>query len=122
MEIEEFIKKLKSAKKSEKYSNNFRVVVVKYYPNKDNIQDSDLPVTKWKLEKKEGEICKYCKTDLSKDQNLYIEFYNPVTNLTIFECGMLFSLFRLNRIVADYAGYHNSQAGKEFIQNIKSIQ
>lgn len=122
MKIKEFIKKLESAKKSEKFCNNFRLKVIKYKIPTENTPSPRLTGILWTIRHEDKNVCKYCKTNLSKEQELDIEFHNPVENLTIFECGMLFSLFKLNRIVTDYAGWHNCKAGKEFIENIKSIR
>lgn len=52
---------------------------------------------------------------------LTVEFYKP-HRVTIFEAGLLFMVFAQNRRPIDYASYHDCPAGREFIENIKSIQ
>ncbi len=63
--------------------------------------------------------CKLCGSISRKI--LTVEFYEPIENLTVFQAGLLFSVFAENRKPLDYANYHKCIAGKEFIKNIKSV-
>ena len=81
--------------------------------------------TRWELnEKHEHKLCKCCKSDISKTPEgkpVIIEFFNRVEHLTIFQAYMLYMILKKNQRPLDYGTYHNCQAGKEFIQNIKLI-
>lgn len=105
MEIKDFIKKLKNAKKDVSvYSYDYKCKSIK---NKTN----------WNIYS--FDICSKCKREQTK--GVYIEFYKSV-ELTIFQANLLYALYCLNKIPYDYAQYHKCIAGKEFIQNIKQIK
>jgi hypothetical protein len=73
--------------------------------------------TLWKLHS--SDVCPCCKQEVSN--SLYVGFKRPV-KLTIFQVGLLWSLYVLNKRPHDYAQYHKCVAGKEFITNIESIK
>jgi len=47
--------------------------------------------------------------------------FNEPQRLSIFQAGLIYSLFYKNQIPADYASYHKTQAGERFIKNISAI-
>jgi len=63
--------------------------------------------------------CSHCNH--TTIERLFIKFKEP-HRLTIFEAGMLFSVFVLNRKPTDYAQYHKCIAGKNFIENIEKLE
>ena len=104
MEIEEFKAKLKLAK--------YSLIDTALYDIKVSSKDNN---TK-KIYSKG--VCSNCKREDNKE--VVVTFYKP-HNLTIFEAGLLYALYCLNKKPRDYAGYDNCIAGMEFIENIKSI-
>lgn len=111
MKIEDFVSKVKSAKKSQVATANFGI---KLRVNKDRTEQhiffSDI------------RTCRCCGHQIGGENNeLKVLFYNP-ESLSIFQAGLLYSLFILNKVPYDYAGYHNCIAGKEFIENIKEAE
>lgn len=64
-------------------------------------------------------ICSKCKRPISN--SVTVEFFKP-HQLTVFEADLLYVVYCLNKKPADYASYHKCVAGKEFIENIKSIK
>jgi len=67
----------------------------------------------------ETATCSKCGSSVRS--SVIVDFFKPIENLTIFEAQLLYSLFVLNKIPYDYAQFHKSQAGKEFIENIKNV-
>ena len=63
--------------------------------------------------------CKHCNHDNTES---VVVVFNEPERLSIFQAGLLFCLFRLNRRPVDYASYHKSPAGKRFIENIVSVE
>jgi hypothetical protein len=112
MEIEQFIKKLRSCKKSYRYGIE-NLKLIRYSNIKFNIY----------LEPKKS-ICPYCKTDLTKEgkKEIKVIFNNPIENLTIFQCNLFYFLYVLNEVPYDYANYHKCIAGINFIKNIKEVK
>jgi len=106
MILENFIKKLKTAKLTQKRTGYFDVNV------KTNSEHTRVTIYK-------DEACDKCNSVSSK--NVIVEFFNP-HQLTIFEAEMLYSVYCLNRKPYDYDNFHKSIAGKEFIENIKVVE
>jgi hypothetical protein len=111
MEIEEFLKHLKEAKKSGTYTSQM-LLKVKRLSKRELI-----------IYQEEDKICKYCGTDLSKNKKeLKVSFNQEQEPLSIFQAVMLFMIFSyLKKVPYDYASYHECIAGKKFIENIKEI-
>ena len=65
-------------------------------------------------------ICHCCKRPL-ESRKLFVKFKKP-QQLTIFQGSLLWLVFDMGRKPSDYANYHNSEAGKEFIANIEDVQ
>lgn len=108
MEIKEFVDKIKEAKKTFKesyeYTNDLKVKVDKKRIN-------------YILSKKE--TCNHCGH--TRKYFLTVTFNEKQEQLTIFEAGLLFSLFVKNELVKDYHNYHKCIAGIRFIENIKKV-
>jgi len=106
MEVKEFVNKLKTTKPTTKDTGFFGVEV---RTNKEH--------TRYTLHREER--CSKCGSE--KGNSVTVELFKP-TKLTIFEAEMLFSVYCLGRKPHDYANYHKCVAGREFIENIKSIE
>lgn len=104
MKVDEFVKKLKEAKLTQTETAFFNVKVKRF---------DDGVIKIYKEEK-----CKYCK--VVDYRAVEISFHKEHT-LTIFEAGLLYALYILNKKPKDYANFHKCIAGKRFIENIKSI-
>lgn len=72
-----------------------------------------------KLVLKETETCDKCETETN--HTITVEFYEKPERITIFQAGVIYSIVALEEIPRDYAEFHESKAGKEFIGNIKYI-
>lgn len=64
--------------------------------------------------------CKCCGCSIEKE--LIITFFKPSKPLTIFEADLLWAIYVLGKRPADYASYHKCEAGRSFIENIKTIE
>jgi len=64
--------------------------------------------------------CHKCNTTCAK--SVRVTFKKAIEHFTVFEAGLLYYLFCLNKKPVDYAGYHNCVAGKEFIENINGVE
>jgi len=107
MEMEDFLKKLKSCKFTMKQTGLFNV----------------------KASRSVGDLSHYIYTDDKcrtcghhSRRGITVKFFKPHEHLTIFQAEMLFAVYCLGRKPADYASYHKSQAGREFIGNIVEIR
>jgi len=63
--------------------------------------------------------CDKCK--ITHKRNLLVLFKEPQEPLSIFQVVMLYMLFVEGKKPADYARYHECQAGKKFIENIEMV-
>lgn len=120
MEIEKFTEKLKECKRSLIQTGTSMCM--------ERIGDLKISVNPqrnlFKISKRpEQKICHYCGTDLTKKEEdpLIIEFNQNQNRLSIFQAYLIYMVFKLNMLPADYAKYHECIAGKEFIENIKNI-
>lgn len=112
MEINKFLEKVKSCKKSEFMSSHLLLKIYRYSNTEIDIR-----------EEKELKVCPRCGTDLSKNpKHVRVIFNKPQGNLTVFQAGLLFDMYVYNRIPMDYANHHKSIAGMRFIENIKEVQ
>lgn len=107
MEIEQFKQKVKQAKLSIATHN------IKVYKLKQEIGYKIVGVEKHRA---------YLDGTTESQFSVKVLFHKQPEHLTIFEAQLLYCLFALNRKPSDYAGYHNCQAGKEFIENIREVQ
>lgn len=107
MEINEF-KELLKDKPRKYYSQNY-CKNLKIKTDKKHLD--------WVLSK--TTTCNKCNHE--KTKILYVTFKQPQEHLTIFEAGLLWSLFVDKRRMIDYANYHKCIAGKRFIKNIKKV-
>ena len=64
---------------------------------------------------------KTCDMGHEHSKELLVQFKEEVGALTTFEVGCLFQLFMENKKPTDYAGFHTSPAGREFIKKIKTL-
>ena len=105
MKVEDFKTILKTLKRdnSEHYLD---VKVVKYYS-----------LNRFKVYR--DEKCPKCDKAIS--DSVTIDFFNPIEHLTIFEAQMFYKIFVLNKKPYDYADFHKSPYGKEWIENIKNV-
>ena len=107
MKIEKFIERLKKAKKTAQSTASIT---------------NDLKVRKngnsFQIYK--SVVCSKCRAGGLKQQ-IFIQFQNQKA-LTIFQAGLLWSLFVENKKPYDYADYHKCIAGKEFIENIVKVE
>lgn len=72
---------------------------------------------KLRLQRKdECSKCNHVHTDV-----LYVDFVEH-KRLTIFEAGMLFSVFVDKKLPVDYGAFHECVAGQRFIKNIKDME
>lgn len=106
MKIEDFISKLKECKFTPTHTGFFHVKLI---TNKEHTKQKIYNI----------EECSKCKR--TTERGLTVEFFKPV-HLTIFEAEMLYAIFCLNKKPMDYASFHKCIHGKEFIENIKSIE
>lgn len=106
MEMKDFLEKLKACKLTTKYTSFFGVKVSSSISGLNKKIYTNTP-------------CKTCGRDSLIE--VVVEFHKPL-RLTVFQAEMLYAVFALSRKPADYASYHKCQAGKEFIENIKSIR
>ena len=97
MEIEQFVRYIKNARL--KQNNNH--TELRLQSNMDNTH----------------------KTILHKNntKTVSVEFYNTMS-LSIFETELLYYLFANSQKIHDYSNYHECEAGKRFIENIKEIK
>lgn len=105
MKIEEFKERLREAKLGKDTAN----VGMKVKTNSERTEQTIYMVDK----------CPTCKRE--DVMEVRVSFSKP-QQLTIFQAGMLFSLYCLNKKPRDYAQYHKCIAGKEFIESIKEIR
>jgi len=105
MEIKQFLEILKNADHDLMHTGFYNV---KVKTNKDKTVKTIYRIIK----------CKYCN-GITK-QRIIVIFKKPI-DLTIFQAELLFALFCLNKKPCDYANYHNTISGKEFIDNIKDV-
>lgn len=106
MDIDDFIKRYKQAKRGSKATANIVVHIIVQRDDRDKIIINRF-------------ICRHCKSEITN--GIKIKFFKE-HKLTIFESGMLYYLFCENKIPQDYAQWHKCQAGKEFIANIENIE
>ena len=104
MEIEQFKQKLKQAKKGTYHTAGIPLKV-------RGLRENQLRI----------EIPKPLHKTYSGSPTSIIVCFNKLTHLTIFEVGLLFYLFAYNKIPMDYGQYHECQAGKEFIENLREV-
>jgi hypothetical protein len=105
MNFEKFVNKIKISKSSEiRTGDTVDLAVVRLSP------------TKFYLYIKS--ICPCCKK-YDKENGINVEF-NHDPKLTIFEAELLYMLFAQNKVPYDYSNYHESEAGKRFIENFIS--
>jgi len=104
MDYDEFVKKVKSAKQ-DTYSHLYHVKV------KTNSEHTHMRIYR-------DNECKHCGHITMES---VIVTFKKSQRLSIFQAGLLFSLFYLNRKPVDYASYHKCPAGKEFIDNINEV-
>lgn len=64
--------------------------------------------------------CNCCGNSLAK--KILIVKFKKIMSLKIFQAEVLFLLFIEGKIPRDYCKYHDCVAGKEFIENIQSIE
>lgn len=77
----------------------------------------------WFIVSSEEQKCKTCgHITQSNSEGVYLYFKKPKDYLTIFEADLIYMMFVLKIIPLDYAGWHECQSGKDFIENIDSIQ
>lgn len=105
MIIDKFLEQLKKCKYSTKETGTIKAKLI-----------TDDSGTLHKLYKEKS--CNGC--GIKSGKYVYVSFHNP-TRLTIFQAGMLYSIFVLGKRPTDYAKYHECSAGIEFIENIKDI-
>jgi len=106
MRIEDFKKRIKQAKMTNKETGFLNVRV------KTNLDRTRQIIYK-------EDVCACCGI---KNRTGVRVIFNRPRHLTIFEAGLLYALFVQNKKPKDYAGYHRCEAGKEFIENIKEIR
>lgn len=109
MKIDEFLRILKDSRPTFYSETNLRCRV---NPERTKYEIAE-PIKE--------KICRCCGTDLSKQPNSIIVLFNKRQDyLTIFQASLLFMLSK-KKIPYDYARYHKSKAGMEFIRNIKAF-
>lgn len=64
--------------------------------------------------------CKKCKH--AREEAVFVKFKNNPEKLSVFQVNLLFSLFYVNQKPSDYASYHKTIAGKEFIESIEEVR
>jgi hypothetical protein len=106
MNMNEFIKKIKEAKPSQKQTGFF---------------GSELRTNQEYTVKTiyERTVCKTCGSKINR--GIQVTFDTPV-KLSIFQCELLFALYVLNKRPVNYANYHKCIAGKRFIESIREIK
>ena len=105
MEYKKFVNIIRKAKPSTKTTAQLSIKVI---TNKEHT------IQKLYTEKE----CRLCKQRIKK--TVMVIFKKPI-KLSIFQAGMLYSIFVENKKPVDYASYHECIAGKEFIDNIKGL-
>jgi len=108
MKIEDWKQKLKGCKRTEKLTAQIHVMV---RGNKEKTRQEIY---------KEIDGCKHCGSNKT-ERRVDVEYYKPQT-LTVFQASLLYLMYVENKRPQDYAGFHECVAGKEFIENIKSIE
>jgi len=115
MELQEFILKVKSAKKGGVATGGVLA--------KNNIK------LKVNAEKtiytffRDGEPtpCRCCGAVNYRSNVLKVEFTQSLNHFSVFEAELLYLLYIKNTRPLDYAQYHKCVAGQRFIENIKQI-
>lgn len=109
MNYEEFVKNIKEAKKIQRETGGIT---------------TELQVTRspdgLKRTISKSFTCKHCGH--SEWQFVKVTFKTVPERITIFEAGMLFSVFHDNKLPKDYADFHKCQHGRQFIDNIEKIE
>jgi len=111
MEINKWLEILKETKKTTRGTAN----IVEHY----SVRIRSNPENKNQNMIYGFETCNCCRHNHSKD--IIVEFKED-QKLTIFQVGLLYSIFIKNRKPSDYANYHKCIAGKRFIENIKFMR
>lgn len=108
MRYEDFVEKIKGAKKVQKQTGTM-ATELNLYGGKNN------PV-KTITREYTCPTCKHCNKE-----KVYVQLKRPQP-LTIFQVAMLFMVYYQNKLPADYAYYHRCEAGRKFIDNILEIK
>lgn len=66
-------------------------------------------------------MVKFCKKCNHEEFRSISITFKVSHQLTLFECGLLIWLYAFNRVPRDYAQYHETKAGQEFIDNIIGV-
>jgi hypothetical protein len=112
MNIEHFISLLKECKQSLKNTGNLNILCKTWDRKKA-----------WLIHLMEDKKCKTCgHTTHAETDGVYLYFKEPKEHLTIFEAHLMYMMFKQKLKPYDYAGWHECIAGKNFIENIDSIQ
>lgn len=104
MDYDVFVKKVKDAKPGYSHLQDIKVV--------SNQKHTVLKIYR-------DIHCRHCNH--SSNEVVIVQFKEP-HHLTVFETGLLFSLFYHNRRPIDYASFHKCVAGKRFIENIVNVE
>lgn len=109
MEMNKFIEKLKSCKKTEYDSSHFNY--------KDEVR-----IYSYSDTHKEIRMEKFCMKCNHAEIKSGISIHFKISHqLTIFECGLIVFMYAYNQIPSDYAQYHKTKSGQEFIDNIIGV-
>ena len=121
MKINEWLKIIKSCKKSNNMTGG----------NWTSIKVNPERTIFYIFKKIEQKTCRCCGSDLT------LKYKNPLTiefsekpnegtglfgSLSVFESNLLFMVFREGILPYDYAKYHECEARKRFIQNIREVR
>jgi len=121
MKINDWLKIVKGCKKSSYKASGYGLSIV-VNPERTRFQIS---------KKVEEKVCKCCGADLTlKDKNPLVIVFSEKPNkntglygsLSVFQSHLLYMLFKDSQVPFDYAKYHECEAGKKFIKNIKEVR
>ena len=110
MKIEEWKEALKKCKTKETVQNQLALKLV--YTKAPDQYKSLFSIYK-------SEKCKHCGNTETKRVSFRLEDDNH--KMTEFETQTIFKILILHKIPYDYAGWHNSEHGKKFIEGLKII-
>jgi len=110
MEMTKFIEKLKSCKATA-------------YDTGDYNYKDEIKVYSYTDTYKEIRMDKFCKkcNHVEINSGIMVTFKVP-HKFTIFECGLIVFMYAHNLIPRDYAQYHETKAGQEFIENLDIVE
>jgi len=114
MEMKDFLERISKAKKSQKLSNCYNLVLQKYkgMDNSSLLQREEKEREIFFIKDKSSDsVCSKCGHKLNQ-MMLRVSFNDEQEHLTIFESGLLFMVWV----------FHKCEAGRRFIDNIREVR